>query len=181
MTTVGVEVIWRDGNLLNSTVVIPSEARDLQLKKQRFFFVYIMASRSLNLYVGVTSRLLVRVWEHKTGTVPGFTSRYRLTRLVYYETYRYVNNAIAREKEIKSWRRKKKIGLIGSMNPTWQDLAEKWYTEEQLRMRRPFPKSEEEIAGWFEKLQIPHSVRDDKAEGTADSSPLKGFGMTTRK
>ena len=66
-----------------------------------------------------------RVLQHKSGE-GGFTRRYRITRLVYYETFRYVNNAIARETEIKNWRREKKIALIEADNPTWEDLAADW-------------------------------------------------------
>ena len=67
-----------------------------------------------------------RAFEHKNKLVPGFTSRYNLTRLVYYQEFNYPDAAIAREKEIKGWRRGKKIRLIESMNPLWRDLAEKW-------------------------------------------------------
>jgi putative endonuclease len=69
---------------------------------------------------------LIRVTQHKNGTYEGFTSRYKLDRLVYYETFGLVQNAIAREKQLKGWTRKKKIGLIVSMNPTWRDLSEDW-------------------------------------------------------
>jgi putative endonuclease len=82
-----------------------------------------------NALHGVTGDLKQRVWEHKTGVCEGFTKQYKIDRLVYYETYKYVNNAIAREKQIKRWSRIKKIRLIVEMNPTWKDLAEDWYTE----------------------------------------------------
>jgi len=92
------------------------------------FYVYIMTNppRSHVLYTGVTGNLLRRVWEHKNKVLPGFTSRYNLTRLVHYESFAYPDAAIDREKEIKGWRRSKKIRLIESMNPHWYDLAEKW-------------------------------------------------------
>lgn len=91
-----------------------------------------MTNRSRTLYIGVTSDLRHRVWQHKTGKLKGFTSRYKLDRLVFYEPYKYINNAIDREKELKGWTRLKKIALIVSMNPTWKDLSEGWYSEAEL-------------------------------------------------
>jgi putative endonuclease len=98
------------------------------MPKNRRFFVYIMTSRPRShvLYTGVTGDLTRRVFQHKTKLMPGFTSRYNLTRLVYYEEFVYPDAAISREKEIKGWRRSKKTRLIGSMNPHWDDLADKW-------------------------------------------------------
>ena len=98
------------------------------MREQKFYYVYIMASRSLNLYVGITSRLKSRIWEHKNGVFPdGFTSRYKIERLVYYERYVTVTKALTREKQLKGWSRVKKIALIQSVNPTWQDLSDGWY------------------------------------------------------
>jgi putative endonuclease len=96
------------------------------MRKPKQFFVYIMSndSRSAVLYTGITGDLVHRVWQHKNKLVPGFTSRYNLTRLVYNERFFYPDAAIDREKEIKGWRRSKKIKLIESMNPLWDDLAE---------------------------------------------------------
>ena len=82
--------------------------------------------RSHVLYTGITGNLSRRVFEHKNKLVPGFTSRYNLTRLVYYQEFVYPDAAIDREKEIKGWGRGKKIRRIESMNPLWRDLAEKW-------------------------------------------------------
>ena len=98
------------------------------MRKPKRFFVYIMTNgpRSHVLYTGITGNLPHRVFQHKNKLVPGFTSRYNLTRLVYYEEFIYPDAAISREKEIKGWRRSKKIHLIESMNPHWHDLAEKW-------------------------------------------------------
>jgi putative endonuclease len=93
------------------------------------FYVYIMASRSRVLYVGVTNDLARRVDEHKGGLIAGFTSRYRVTRLVYFEEFVDILDAIAREKEIKGWVRTKKIRLIDSSNPTWEDLADQWFQD----------------------------------------------------
>ncbi|MCU1306404.1 MAG: excinuclease subunit [Acidobacteriaceae bacterium] len=97
------------------------------MRKQRFFCVYIMSSRSRNLYTGVTNNLHRRAWEHKNHLIDGFTSRYNIDRLVYYESFVTIAGAIAREKEIKAWRREKRVRLIEGMNPSWADLAEDWY------------------------------------------------------
>lgn len=94
--------------------------------RERLYYVYIMASKGRVLYVGVTGFLFARVLQHKSGETDGFTSRYKITRLVYYEVFQYVNNAIARETEIKKWRREKKIALIEASNATWEDLAADW-------------------------------------------------------
>ena len=90
-------------------------------------YVYIMASRSRTLYTGVTNNLERRVAEHKRHLAPGFTDRYRIERLVYFETWGRIRDAIQREKQIKGWRRSKKIALIESNNATWADLSEGWY------------------------------------------------------
>jgi putative endonuclease len=93
----------------------------------RRYYVYIMASKSRVPYVGVTNDIWRRVWEHKNDITPGFTSKYRIHRLVYFESFQYVGNAIAREKRIKGWLREKKVALIRSANPTWEDLSEGWF------------------------------------------------------
>lgn len=90
------------------------------------FFVYIMSSEWRTIYVGMTNDLARRVWEHKRKLVKGFTARYDIDRLVYFEEYEQVTQAIAREKQIKGWKRFKKVGLIDSMNPEWKDLAAAW-------------------------------------------------------
>jgi putative endonuclease len=90
----------------------------------RNYCVYILASRSRSLYTGVTSDLRNRVQQHRGGTVPGFTSQYRTYRLVHYEVFTDIRAAIRREKEIKGWRRAKKIALIERTNPTWEELGE---------------------------------------------------------
>ena len=87
----------------------------------RAYYVYIMASRSRVLYTGVTNDLARRVHEHKQGLIAGFTSAYRITRLVYFEEFTDVRDAIAREKQIKGWVRARKIRLIEECNPTWED------------------------------------------------------------
>lgn len=91
----------------------------------RRFFVYILASRrDGTLYVGMTSDLVRRVWEHKTKPVPGFTERYGVSRLVYFECLDDAENAIRREKQVKKWRRAWKVELIERANPQWRDLYE---------------------------------------------------------
>ena len=90
------------------------------------FHVYILASPTRRLYVGLTSDLARRVYEHKNGLVPGFTARYNITRLVHFEETNSARAAIAREKQIKGWLRNRKIALIESRNPAWEDLAEGW-------------------------------------------------------
>ena len=98
------------------------------------YFVYIMTNNSGTLYVGVTNNLERRVYEHKQGEIPGFTQRYKATRLVYYEAASDIRSAIQREKQIKGWLRRKKIELIASINPYWRDLSETFDPEgETLR------------------------------------------------
>ena len=92
----------------------------------RNYLVYIMANRSRTLYTGVTNDLERRVYEHKNRITPGFTSKYNITRLVYHETFSDIRDAIAREKQIKGWLRVKKMELIESVNPRWNDLSEEW-------------------------------------------------------
>ena len=93
----------------------------------RTYYVYIMTNKSGTLYTGVTNNLLRRVYEHKRKLVPGFTKKYKITRLAYFEVFRDVRMAIAREKRIKGWLRAKKIALIESLNPGWKDLSAQWF------------------------------------------------------
>ena len=90
-------------------------------------YVYIMSNRSKTLYTGVTSDLVRRVHQHKQKLVEGFTKKYNLTRLGYYEAGNDIRSAIQREKQIKGWLRQRKINLIESVNPPWDDLSEGWY------------------------------------------------------
>jgi putative endonuclease len=85
--------------------------------------VYFMASQSGVLYLGVTGNLPVRVGQHKAKILPGFTQKYNVTKLVWFEPHSSIRSAIAREKEIKKWRRSRKIALIESLNPGWNDLS----------------------------------------------------------
>jgi len=92
------------------------------------YYVYIMTNKSRTLYTGVTNDLMRRVYEHKNKLVPGFTSKYNIQYLVYYESTSSVHVALKREKQIKGWLRARKVALIDSMNPTWKDLSEEWFT-----------------------------------------------------
>lgn len=100
------------------------------------YFTYMMASRSRTLYIGVTGDLLKRVFQHKWKEHEGFTARYNCDRLVWFERHQYVQNAIAREKELKGWSRRKKIALIASENAAWADLSRDWYDYEPADFRR---------------------------------------------
>jgi putative endonuclease len=90
----------------------------------RSYYVYILASESGVLYTGMTHNLLRRVWEHKKGEVPGFTQRYNVKKLVWFEAHANPTSAIEREKQIKDWRRAKRVALIEAKNPQWRDLTE---------------------------------------------------------
>ncbi|MGA7290879.1 MAG: GIY-YIG nuclease family protein [Terriglobales bacterium] len=121
------------------------------MQDEKRYYVYIMASRSLTLYTGVTGSIYRRALQHKAGETEGFTKKYHINRLVYYETFKYVNGAIAREKQIKAWTRAKRLALIKTMNPAWQDLADGW--------------------GKPAELQIPRFARDDNPENEDENFP----------
>ncbi|MCX5867579.1 MAG: GIY-YIG nuclease family protein [Proteobacteria bacterium] len=91
------------------------------------YYIYIMTNKSRTLYIGVTNDLIRRVYEHKNHLIEGFTKKYQITKLVYYEETNDIQEAISREKQLKGWLRKKKIDLIESINPDWQDLSDGWY------------------------------------------------------
>jgi putative endonuclease len=95
-------------------------------RREYDFYVYVMASKWRTLYIGVTNDLERRAWQHKTKATPGFTATYGINQLVYFEHYEDIYEAIAREKQLKGWTRKKKVALIESMNPEWKDLAADW-------------------------------------------------------
>ncbi|MGB5105820.1 MAG: GIY-YIG nuclease family protein [Candidatus Zixiibacteriota bacterium] len=99
------------------------------------YYVYIMTNHSGTLYTGMTNNLLRRVYEHKQLLVESFTKRYKITRLASFEHTTDARAAITREKQIKGWTRAKKIALIESLNPKWQDLSDGWYepTDPSLR------------------------------------------------
>lgn len=90
-------------------------------------FVYFMSNGTGTTYTGITNDIERRVREHKLGEPPGFTSKYKINRLVHYEEFEYVNEAIAREKQIKKWGTAKKKALIMEANPNWEDLSAEWF------------------------------------------------------
>jgi putative endonuclease len=90
--------------------------------REYHFWVYILSNRSHTLYIGVTNNLCARVAQHRQQSPGTHTAKYKINRLVYFERFQYINNAIAREKELKHWTRAQKIALIESMNPTWEEL-----------------------------------------------------------
>jgi len=128
------------------------------LSREKRYYVYVMASRSLNLYTGVTNSIYQRALQHKKGEIDGFTKKYNINRLVYYEVFEHIGNAIAREKQVKAWTRAKRLALIKSINPTWQDLAEDW--------------------GGKAELQIPRFARDDNF---LDKSESPGQSLSSNK
>jgi putative endonuclease len=103
------------------------------MRPSKTYFVYIMANRSKTLYTGVTESLIRRVQEHKLGIGSSFTAKYKLDRLVYFERFEDIRNAIEREKQIKGLLRIKKIALIVSVNPAWKDLSLAWYECHQFQ------------------------------------------------
>ena len=100
----------------------------MQLSKTNQYFVYIVTNRrKTTLYAGMTNDLHRRMYEHKNGLTKGFSKRYNLTNLMYYEETTSVEATIAREKEIKGWVRRKKVALIEGFNPRWEDLSREWF------------------------------------------------------
>lgn len=109
-------------------------------------YVYIMASASRTTYIGVTTDLERRVWEHKTHVLPGsFTAQYEITRLVHIEEYAHIDDAIAREKALKAKSRAKKVALIEAANPRWNDLAWSWFEEANLSADRDRHRAERRV------------------------------------
>jgi putative endonuclease len=101
------------------------------------YFVYIMSNVSKMLYTGVTNNLEFRVLQHQAKQTDGFTKKYNIHRLVYFEAFGDIRDAIAREKQIKGWLRVKKVALVESVNPDWKDLAPEWIKKVQPRNRAP--------------------------------------------
>ncbi len=112
-------------------------------------YVYILSSTFKHLYIGITTRLMIRVAQHKQADAPNsFTARYKINQLVYVETYAYITSAIAREKQLERWSRIKKINLIVQQNPTWQDLSLEWAKPIELYRwpENSIPKADDESA-----------------------------------
>ena len=97
------------------------------MSKIHQYYVYILTNKSGTIYVGVTNNIKKRVYQHKNKLVEGFTKKYNIDILLYYEPFSDINSAIAREKMIKGWVRKKKIELINTINPNWIELSSNWY------------------------------------------------------
>ena len=117
------------------TAFVPANGDDSPMEHR--YFVYILASKSRTLYIGITSDLETRVREHRSGIYGGFTTEYKVNRLVYYEQFQWVQAAIGREKQLKRWRREKKITLIERENPTWEDLSAEWRKPARMRIVAP--------------------------------------------
>jgi putative endonuclease len=95
-------------------------------RRDHTYYVYIVASWTRAIYTGVTNNVEVRLHQHRAASADSFAGKYRTHRLVYVEEYRWIHDAIAREKQIKGWRRDRKIALIEALNPDWKDLSEEW-------------------------------------------------------
>lgn len=119
-------------------------------------FVYMIASRSRTLYTGVTNNIERRIFEHKQKAVSGFTKKYRIDRLVHFERFGDIRDAFAREKQIKSWRRQKKVALIEAVNPTWEDLAADWYRNVITNHKQQIPRPD---------LTVRDGARNDGRQG----------------
>jgi putative endonuclease len=124
-------------------VILRPQPKNLALQEDaslaREYYVYIMTNRSGTLYTGVTNNLIARAMQHKNAETSTFTGRYKLDRLVNFESTTDISVAIAREKQIKGWTRQKKIALIAPMNPKWLDLSDGWYDDQETREDRTDP------------------------------------------
>lgn len=132
----------------------------------KVYAVYIVGSLSGTLYIGVTGNLHKRVFQHKFHRIKGFTDRYNIDRLLYWESFDDVHKAIAREKQLKGWRRSKKIALLETLNPHWVDMAREWFPwmcpEQECRgASTPPPDSLRESSG---------SAQHDKVVGVDSKS-----------
>jgi len=110
----------------------------MDTQRERRYYVYILASYSGTLYIGVTGNLRRRIWQHKQHVIEGFTAEYDVTRLLYFEVYHEVLNAIAREKQLKGWKHAKKIALIETKNPKWEDLSREWHSADEQELLAKF-------------------------------------------
>jgi putative endonuclease len=139
-------------------------------KPEHYYYVYIVASRSHTLYIGITDNIQRRIEQHRDAALPGFTATYHCNRLVLLEAYQYVQQATAREKQLKGWKRSKKIWLIELTNPTWADLSEAWSKQPQVPPLRFAPVEKHFQARTADTADLSttlRSGRDDKGEGGA--------------
>jgi len=100
-------------------------------RREYRFYIYILGSLSGTLYIGMTNNLVKRTWQHKSHQIAGFAATYGVDRLLYFESFDDVRNAINREKQLKGWKRGKKIVLIEAQNPKWVDLSREWYESDR--------------------------------------------------
>ena len=107
--------------------------------ERRSYCVYMVASKSRVLYIGMTNNLERRIFEHKNDVIEGFSKKYKCHRLVYYESFDDVTKAINREKQLKRWNRTKKVFLIERENPTWEDLAAEWFIRHRYVPEKQVP------------------------------------------
>jgi len=131
-------VILSEGGLAAGVEGPLSWQEGMDTQRERRYYVYILASYSGTLYIGVTGKLRRRIWQHEQHAIEGFTAHYAVTRLLYFEVYNEVLNAIAREKQLKGWRRAKKVALIAKRNPKWEDLSREWYSEDDRELLAKF-------------------------------------------
>jgi putative endonuclease len=146
------------------------------MSEERRYFVYIMANASKRLYTGMTNSIRRRVREHKLKLTPGFAAQYNITRLVYFESFQDVRNAIEREKQIKAWTRAKRLALVESTNPRWDDLSRGWDQPQTFRFTPKvaptfvIPSAARDLGFCLErksqpthaKTKVPRFARDDK-------------------
>ena len=123
----------------------------MTLNRQHRYSVYILGSIKGTLYIGVTNDLVVRVRQHQQHVFGGFTAKYDVNRLLYYEVYADIAYAIRREKQLKGWRREKKIALIEKQNPQWRDLSRDC---EDLRLRRCAVETFDQQSGSFDSASV---------------------------
>jgi putative endonuclease len=124
------------------------------MSEDRQYYVYFMASDSGTLYVGVSGHLEGRVQQHKDGKIEGFTKKYKCYKLVYFEEFDDIEQAILRETQIKKWRREKKEALIKKMNPMWRDLSQDWKVKPSRR--------DSSTTSDYKNAQQSDSARNDK-------------------
>ena len=141
------------------------------MPRENRFFVYMMASKLRRIYTGVTNNIERRVAQRKAGEIAGFTQRYKINRLVYYEQFSLIGNAIRLKKAIKHWVRAQRVALIERDNPTWDDLADD----------RESPSNSASLSLRHRK-QIPRArgARDDKSIKTADAARHKNVALIIR-
>jgi putative endonuclease len=131
------------------------------MREERRYFVYIMANASKILYIGMTNSLRRRVREHKLKLTPGFATKYNITRLVYFESFEDVRNAIEREKQIKAWTRAKRVALVESMNPKWNDLSREWDQPQTFRFTPKIAQMTQNSGVLTAETKVPRFARDD--------------------